>query len=58
MNEMEETAVNEVLQEIIQNSSKCAHCQLLYLDKNKKAFCLFAYACLTRDFYYFKDDDD
>ena len=58
MNEIEENAVNEVLQEIIQNSSKCAHCQLLHLDENEKAFCLLAYACLTHDFYYLKDDDD
>jgi len=58
MNEMEEIAVNEVLQEIVQNSYKCAHCQFLHLDENKKAFCSLAYACLTHDFYYFKDDDD
>ncbi len=57
MNEMEEIAVNEVLQEIVQNSHKCAHCQFLHLDENEKAFCFFAYACLTHDFYYLKDDE-
>lgn len=51
MKKIEETAVNEVLQEIIQNSSKCAHCQF-------KALCFFAYDCLTHDFYYLKDEDD
>lgn len=55
---MEENIRNDLLQEIVSHSSKCAHCIYFHKEtKNENNFCLFAYACLTKDFYYFDDED-
>ena len=55
----EENIRNDLLQEIVCNSSKCAHCVYFHKDaKNEEDnFCFYAYACLTKDFYYFDDGD-
>jgi len=49
---------NDLLQEIVCHSSKCAHCVYFHKEaKDEDSFCFFAYACLTKDFYYFDDGD-
>ena len=54
----EEDIRNDLLQEIVCNSSKCAHCVYFHKEaKDEDSFCFYAYACLTKDFYYFDDGD-
>ena len=49
---------NDLLQEIVCHSSKCAHCIYFHKEtKDEDSFCFYAYACLTKDFYYFDDGD-
>lgn len=51
----EELIINDLLQEIISHSSRCAHCKYLR-QENDNCYCFFAYACLTQDFYYWDYD--
>ena len=49
---IEEVAINDFCKEIIAHNHYCQHCQ--HCNDN---ICIFAYACLTRDFYYFNEGD-
>lgn len=53
---MNEELIINLLQEIISHSSKCAHCRYLH-QENDNCYCFFAYACLTRDFYFLDEGE-
>lgn len=52
MEEKEEMAINDFCKEIITHNHYCQHC-----NNCNDNTCFLAYACLTRDFYYFDEGD-
>ena len=48
----EQNAINDYLKDVVQNSYRCAHCDLYRLE----GFCFFAYDCIRNDFAYRKGD--
>lgn len=45
---------NDLLKEIIEHHHYCQHCK----HNLPNVSCLFAYECITQDFYFYYDDDD
>jgi hypothetical protein len=46
------------MQKIMKNSSNCEHCIHRRLNADGEPYCFFAYACLTKDFYFLDEGDD
>ena len=44
--------INNYLLEVVKNNYKCQHCSLCLNNT-----CFFAYDCIKKDFYYYKDED-
>lgn len=47
-------AKNDLLKEIVEHHHYCQHCEHRLVND----VCLFAYDCVTNDFYFYYDDDD
>jgi len=52
MTEKEIEIINNYLFEVVKNSYKCQHCFECHNN-----ICFFAYDCIKRDFYYYKEED-
>lgn len=52
MTKEEEIAVNDTIEIIIANSSKCKNCVLCHDNK----WCFFGYQCLTNDFCHYTEN--
>lgn len=57
MNEEEIKIINNYLLEVVKNNYKCQHCSLCHNDNNNNNICFFAYDCIKKDFYYYKEED-
>ena len=53
MTKKENKIINNYLLEVVKNSYKCQHCSM-YHNNN---ICFFAYDCIKKDFYYYKEED-
>lgn len=53
MTDKELKAVSSYIDEIIENSRFCKHCELRHEDSDGK-LCFFASECISKDFMYYK----